>query len=302
MKWTRDVAERSGHATASEEEREALYLHIIGTKGKLDRKTKSLLRKSPVLKDHQGHWVAPSAITGSRVSGARHLEPVLHFPHQDYSSDSDLSRALGFRRKVDGDDLVSFAKLVAENNEYAERFEEALWNLRRLLSPQVLRKLSHYAFVRNSLGGVSQPGNTYLRTPLNGVSLGQETPFVVGDRPSLYRPGLGAKKSHGLLIFSSTFPLFGTVRNHQQTAMSCTPLWWMCFRRKNRSWILSLTKRSYGLRMLSTPLQGSSSGHDITGFSSTRCRRLLVQRHPFKNRHRLWAHTLNLSHGTGYSC
>ena len=64
VKWTRDVAKRSGEGTASEEEREALYQHIIGAKGKLDRKTKSVLRKSPVLKDHRGHWVAPSAITG----------------------------------------------------------------------------------------------------------------------------------------------------------------------------------------------------------------------------------------------
>ena len=122
--------------TASEEEREALYQQIVGAKvGKLDRMTKTLLRKSPVLKDHQGHWVAPSAIIGRRVPGARHLEPVLHFPHQDYSSDSDMSRALGFRRKVGGDDLVSFAKLVAEDNDYAERFEVALWNLRRPPQP-----------------------------------------------------------------------------------------------------------------------------------------------------------------------
>ena len=154
VRWTKDVAEKSGVGTASEEEREALYRHIIGTKGKLDRKTKSLLRKSPVLKDHQGHWVAPSAITGRRIPGARHLEPVLHFPHQDYSGDSDLSGALGFRKKVDGEDLVSFAKLVAEDNEYAERFEEALWSLKRLLNPQVIKKLSSYPFVRNSLGGV----------------------------------------------------------------------------------------------------------------------------------------------------
>ena len=187
VKWTRDVAERSGDGTASEEEREALYQHIIETRGKLDRKTKSLLRKSPVLKDHQGHWMAPSAITGRRVPGARHLEPVLHFPHQDYSGDSDLSRALGFRKKVDGEDLVSFAKLVAENNEYAERFEEALWSLKRLLNPQVIKKLSSYPFVRNSLGKVSQPGNTYLRTQQNDVCLGRDAPFVVGDRPSLYK-------------------------------------------------------------------------------------------------------------------
>ena len=187
VKWIKDVAERSCEGTASSEEREALYQHIIGARQKFDQKTKSLLRKSPVLKDHQGHWVAPAAITGRGVPGASFLEPVLHFPYQDYASDPELGRVLGFRKKVDGDDLVSFAKLVAERSEHAERFEDALWKLKRLLSPQVIRKLSNFAFVRNSLGGVSQPDNTYLRTQLNGACLGQEAPFVVGDRPSLYK-------------------------------------------------------------------------------------------------------------------
>ena len=187
VKWIKDVAEKSRDGTASGEEREALYQHIIGTRQKFGRTTQSLLKNSPVLKDHQGHWVAPAAITGRRVPGASHLGPVLHFPHQDYSGDFELGRALGFRKKVDGDDLVSFAKLVAENNEHAEQFEDALWNLRRLLSPLVIRKLSNYPFVRNSLGGVSQPGNTYLRTQLNGTCLGQEALFVVGDHPSLYK-------------------------------------------------------------------------------------------------------------------
>ena len=187
VKWIKDVAQTSRDGTASGEEREALYQHIIETRQKFDPKTKSLLRNSPVLKDHQGNWVPPAAIIGRRVPGATHLEPVLHFPHQDYSSDSELGRVLGFRKKVDGDDLVRFAKLVAENNEHAERFEDALWKLKRLLGPQVIKKLSNYSFVQNSLGGVSQPGNTYLRTQLNVTCLGQEAPFVVGDRPSLYK-------------------------------------------------------------------------------------------------------------------
>ena len=138
--------------------------------------------------------MAPSAITGRRVPGAHRLGPVLHFPHQDYASDSDLSRTLGFRKKVEGDDLVCFAKLVAENNEHAQQFEDAIWNLRPLLSLQVIKKISTYAFVRNSLRGVSQPGNTYLHTPQNDVCLGREAPFVVGNRPSLYRQ-IGCQES-----------------------------------------------------------------------------------------------------------
>ena len=194
VKWIKDVAERACEGTASSAEREALYQHIIGARQKFDPKTKSLLRNSPVLKDDQGHWVAPAAITGRRVPGANFLQPVLHFPHQDYASDPELGQVLGFRKKVDGDDLVSFAKLVAERNEYAERFDDALWKLKGLLSPQVIRRLSNYAFVRNSLGGVSQPANIYLRTQLNGACLGQEAPFVVGDRPSLYKQ-LGCREA-----------------------------------------------------------------------------------------------------------
>ena len=34
---------------------------------------------------------------------------------------------------------------------------------------------------------MSQPGNTYLRTQQNDVCLGRDAPFVVGDRPSLYK-------------------------------------------------------------------------------------------------------------------
>ena len=74
-----------------------------------------------------------------------------------------------------------------QNPELAGRFEETLWHLRELLSPQVVSKLSRIAFVRNSLGGLSPPHQTYLRTSLNESCLGEETPFVISERAPLYK-------------------------------------------------------------------------------------------------------------------
>ena len=186
-RWAREVAARAQDDMASDLEREALYLHIVATNGQFDRKTTSILRKSPVLKDHRGNWVEPSSIVGERVPGARSLEPVEHFPHGDYSHDSALSRSLRFRAKVNGEDLVRYATLVTQRPELADKFEEALWRLRQLLTPQTISKLSQIAFVRNSLGGLSQPSRTYLRTPLNVSCLGEETPFVISRRAPLYK-------------------------------------------------------------------------------------------------------------------
>ena len=185
--WARDVAGRVQDDTASNPEREALYRHIVATHGQFDRRTNSTLRKSPILKDHRGDWVEPSSIIGRRVLGARHLEPVLHFPHRDYSHDSELSRSLRFRTKVSGEDLVRYATLVTQRPELADKFEEALWHLRQLLTPPTVSRLSQIAFVRNSLGGLSQPPRTYLRTSLNVSCLGEETPFVISGRAALYK-------------------------------------------------------------------------------------------------------------------
>ena len=186
-RWAKDVAGRAQDDAASNLERETLYRHIVSTHGQFDQRTNSILRKSPILKDHRGDWVDPSSVIRRRIFGARHLEPVLHFPHRDYSRDSELSRSLRFRAKVNGEDLLRYAILVTQCPELAAKFEEALWHLRQLLTPQIISKLSQIAFLRNSLGGLSQPPMTYLQTPLNVSCLGEETPFVIGGRAPLYK-------------------------------------------------------------------------------------------------------------------
>ena len=193
-RWAREVAQKALTGTASDDELAALYSHILATHGQFDRTTKTTLRKSPVMRDHQGRWVEPASITEIRVAGASHLEPVLHFPHPDYERDSKLKRALRLRKKISGEDVIKYANLVTKQPEFAERFEDALWKLRRLLTPETISKLAKIAFVRNSLGGLTLPSRTYLPTPLNKSCLGQESPFTASEHSYLFEK-LGCRKT-----------------------------------------------------------------------------------------------------------
>ena len=184
--WSRTVAQKAIQRDADEVELEALYRHILASHGQFDRRTKAMLRKAPIIKDHEGRWVAPASITDSTAAGARLLERVLHLPHAGYKSDVQLKKSLRFRTKVSGDDLVDYANHVARHPEIAGEFEVTLWKLKRLLSPTVIKKLSQIPIVPNSNGGFSPPAKTYLPTKLNKSSLGQEAPFVISKRVSLY--------------------------------------------------------------------------------------------------------------------
>ena len=184
--WVREVSLKAQSGSISEQEREALYRHILATGARFDPTTRSLVKNSPVLKDHNGNWVKPVLITDRGAIGANHLEPILHFAHEDYSNDSQMARSLGFRTKVTAEDLVNFAVYVEEHPASSHDFEQALSKLQNLLTRQTVSRLFHIPFIRNSLGGLSRPSETYLSTPLNKSCLGEEAPFVISS-PSLYR-------------------------------------------------------------------------------------------------------------------
>ena len=115
VSWVRGVALKAQGGEVGDEERESLYRYVVERHGKFDRKTTSILRRSPILKDHHGRWVAPTSIIGRRVAGASSLEPVLHFPNADYYSDTQMGRALGFRRKVNGEDFGELRQACREH-------------------------------------------------------------------------------------------------------------------------------------------------------------------------------------------
>ena len=184
--WIRETAEKIRLNTATQEERNALYSHVIERRGQFDQTIKAILRRSPILKNDRGSWVTPETITDARARNANDLRPVLYLPHPDFAQDAQLAKSLGFKKQVTGEDLVEYAKLVQKNPDMAESCASALWTMRRLLDSKIISQLSTVPVVRNSLGGLTCPPDTYLRTSLNETCLGPETPFVIGEHLELY--------------------------------------------------------------------------------------------------------------------
>ena len=78
--WIKSTARRAQEGQATDEERRSLMNVILARRGNFDAGTRSLLRRSPVLPDHRGHWVEPQEITIRQARGARMLAEVLSFP------------------------------------------------------------------------------------------------------------------------------------------------------------------------------------------------------------------------------
>ena len=185
--WVRQTAENVGSDTASPNQRDALYAYVIERRGQFDRTTKAILKQSPILKTDRGDWVPPVSIIDIRTRNAEDLREVMNFPHPEYAQDVELSKALSFKRKITGADLVGYARLVQQNPEMAESCSNTLWKMRRLLDSKVISQLSTIPFLSNTLGGLSSPLGTYLPTDLNLACLGSEAAFVKGSRRSLYK-------------------------------------------------------------------------------------------------------------------
>jgi len=185
--WVRDVAIRADQNIAGEEEKRALYRYILSVHARFGRQTLSILRKLPVLLDHQGQWVSPRSVTLKRVQGAKRLAAVLNFPHRDYAKDDTVAKAFRFKNKVDGEDLIRFALHVENNPDLAESFEETLQLMRSLLKPSVVNQLSKLRFLRSTLNNIAAPSELYLKNNINLACLGNESPFVEGSRVSLYK-------------------------------------------------------------------------------------------------------------------
>ena len=184
--WVRRSAEEIGSNAAPTEIRDALYAYVIERHGQFDPATRAILRRSPILKTDCGDWVTPESITDIRAKYAQDLEPILNLPHQDYVQDSELSKALSFKKKVTGEDLVAYARLVQQNPDMAESCINTLWKMRKLLDPKIISQLSTIPFLSNTLGSLTSPLDTYLPTELNLACLGSEAAFVKGGHRSLY--------------------------------------------------------------------------------------------------------------------
>lgn len=184
--WLKELGHKHGRVELTEEERHAAYTYLISPDRHAKQGILAKLREVPLLQDHRGAWVPPNAVTLPTVPGAKLLEPVLHLPHPDYLHDRELARALRFRTKLDGHDIVAFAEYVAENTQLAESFEQILARLSHLVTKPIATQLAVIAFLRSSRGGVASPRNLYIRTALIRNCLGDEGPYAAGSRSNLY--------------------------------------------------------------------------------------------------------------------
>lgn len=190
VEWARHTAERISQGDFDGEDRAALYRYILSVHGRFKSRTRAVVRRAPVLKNHRDEWVAPCKIMAKRTAIGRQLEPVLDFPHRDYAKDTELAKALSFKQKVDGADLIACAKTMQQYPEHADGFEGTLQGLRKILTRPIIAQLHAIPFLRRCKeagGGVSTPKDLYLRNQLNCVCLGDTAPYVDGSRSALYK-------------------------------------------------------------------------------------------------------------------
>ena len=178
--WLEDVTRKAEQGTLDDAERIAAYRYLISPQRQVKQKALAQLRDTPLLRDHRGAWVAPREITLPTAPGATQLEPVLHLPHPDYSGDAKLAGALGFRRRLDGHDLVAFARYVADHPDRAAPFELALVRHSDLLKQPIIDQLKAIPFLRSSRGNLASPQDLYISNPLTHACLGPEAPSLPG--------------------------------------------------------------------------------------------------------------------------
>lgn len=184
--WAKETALRAREGRANDEDRERLYKYLLRAPGHIRRSAWPSLRRSPIVRDHRGEWVEPVNLVDPRARGARALEAALHFPSSEVISSPEFLRVLRMRTEVTGAELVRHAAIVAEDPGLAEQFEQTLCELRSLLTRPTVDALCSIAFLRSSAGGLVAPEGAYIRSARLVQAMGEDGPYVQGNRESLY--------------------------------------------------------------------------------------------------------------------
>jgi hypothetical protein len=185
--WIQKAAGRAADQTIEFGEREALHERLVSDELKLSPKALALVRRSPVMRDHRGDWVAPEAMALLPTAQAAVLEPILHAPASDLAKRPALMRRLRIRRTLIGSDLVKFAATVAEHPERAGPLEDLLKNNLRLLMPRTVAALGRSAFLKSQSGSIAKPHDLHIDNAGNRACLENGEAIVAGDNVALYR-------------------------------------------------------------------------------------------------------------------
>ena len=185
--WIKEIALRVKDGEAEKSERVSLYRYLLSVNGRVPRRQLTVVRNSPILLDRNGNWVPPKSITVPGAAGVHRFRRALHLPHPDYAKDKTLAKALRFKTKITGDDVVRFAEIVSAQPELAHEFEQVLEKSPRLLTPGTIRRLTSIEFIRSNDGQMRSSQSLYLDIPTNRACIGPEGPYPAGNAQSLYR-------------------------------------------------------------------------------------------------------------------
>ncbi|WP_343517725.1 hypothetical protein, partial [Sphingomonas sp.] len=185
-RWIEEAAGRATSGTITEAEREALYRHLLSPTAKLTSRLVGVIRKSPVVRDDQGHWARPDALAILPPKDTALLERVVRAPEAAWRQRSDLLQRLAIRRKVLADDLIAVAGIVEQAPELAAPFEELLRRHLPLLTPKVVARLADISFLRNREGSLSSPTRLHLPTGIN-LSCLSDADLLLEDKPLFRR-------------------------------------------------------------------------------------------------------------------
>ncbi|MGW5266936.1 DUF3883 domain-containing protein [Microbispora sp. NPDC004025] len=183
--WAIETARRIEEGTASEQERDALGRYIRD-RPTLTGKAWAAIRRSPILQDERGEWVAPVDMVSRSASGASLLAPALHLPTRADEANVSLKQ-LRFRRTVRGGDLVTLARLVEQGSVSPAVMRQAATRLRRLFTPSVLGQLKTIKFLKTGSSALAAPCDTYIRSDQLVAVLGEDAPYAVGMSSAMLR-------------------------------------------------------------------------------------------------------------------
>ena len=184
--WIEDVVGKVEINDASERERMSLYRHLLFVNGRVPRKLLKAVRNAPVLHDQSGNWVSPKSITAPGTIRIRQFRPALHLPHRDYAKNETLVRALRFKNKITGDDVVRFAEVVSAQPEMAQKFEKVLGRSHDLLTPRTISRLASIEFIISNDGELRSPSSLYLDIPKNRACIGPTGPYPASNAKTLF--------------------------------------------------------------------------------------------------------------------
>ena len=185
--WIVEAANRAALGSIEVAEREALYRHLLGEGAKLGRKALAALKRSPVVRDHRGNWVAPDDLAQLPPTQASFLSAVVSAPAPGLAKRTDFLRHLRIRRKLVADDLIRFAPTIDGDAATAAGFEELLARNLTLLTPKAVAPLRSIPILKSRTGVLMAPEQLHLPTPASLACLETEGAIVAGGNSALYR-------------------------------------------------------------------------------------------------------------------